>query len=82
MNKYVVRAVADRDGHVETVFDDKEADFFGAYKILDDGTQEWVADFATRGHATAFCRFMERQGAVGEWRDRVMREAVDGKDTA
>jgi len=27
-----------------------------------------------------FCKIMDRQGIMGEWRDRVMREANDGKD--
>ena len=82
MNKYVMRAVADRDGNMETV-DDKDAEMFGVYEILDDGTQEWVADFGKgrKAEAVVFCRLMERQGVMGEWRDRVMKDAIDGKDT-
>ena len=82
MNRHVARAVADRDGNMETV-DDKDAEAFGVYEILDDGTQEWIADFGKKRKAEAvmFCKIMDRQGIMGEWRDGVMRGVADGKDT-
>jgi len=65
MRKYVVRAVADRDGTMETV-DDKDAEVFGVYEICNDGTQEWVADFSKnrKAEAVAFRWLMERQSTV------------------
>ena len=83
MSKYVMRAVVERDGNIETIHDDKDAEMFGVYEIRDDGTQEWVADFGKKRKAEAvmFCKIMDRQGIMGEWRDRVMREAANGKNT-
>jgi len=83
MNKHTVRAVANRDGNMETVYDDSDAEVFGVYRVCDDGTQEWVADFGKdrKAEAVVFRKLMERQGVMGEWRDRVMQEAIDGKNT-
>jgi len=78
---YTVRAVAVHGNRQDVVSDDKDANMFDVHMGCGDGNREWVASFRSREEATVFCRLMERQGAVGEWRDRVMREATDGKDT-
>jgi len=78
---YTVRAVAVHGNRQDVVSDDKDANMFDVHMGCGDGNREWVASFRSREEATVFCKFMERQGAVGEWRDRVMREATDGKGT-
>ena len=81
MGGYTVRAVAVHGNRQDVVSDDKVANMFDVHMGCGDGNREWVASFRNREEATVFCTFMERQGSVGEWRDRVMREAANGKNT-
>jgi len=81
MGKYTIRAVRASGNRQDVVSNDMDANMFDVHMDCGDGNREWVADFRRREEATVFCRLMERQGIMGEWRDCVMREATDGKDT-
>jgi len=74
MSKYTVRAYEDKNAH--------DVNIVGVYRDLGNGAEEWVADFRSMAAATVFSLLMERQGTMGEWRDRVMREVSDngGRD--
>ena len=46
--------------HVERCDKDK-AEFFGAYEVQDDGTEEWIADFRTYDDAVLFALEKEKE---------------------
>ena len=59
--KYRVHGCIDHGDHIEGLVDDDRAEFWGVYKVQEDDTEEWIADFLYHDDAQMFALEKEKE---------------------
>jgi len=57
---YRVHGCIDHGDHIEGLVENERAKFWGVYKVLDDDTEEWIADFINYDDAQMFALEKEK----------------------
>ena len=57
----------------DSVDDDSDADLFGVYRVEEDGTDIWVADFNTKSDAENYIQFLSKQSVLLEAAEEVLK---------